>query len=338
MFTGGSPGGRGPRGRCRSPSTVDDRQRRGAPGRRPGPGPRSWSEPPGSSASRVRRSRSARVWSRFLRARSAFSCRASIWCSARPRAASAARAQGRIERAQGLLDRPMLALDRLARAREGRLDLGVGLARPARDAAPRGRPAGPPSVSPSASSARACAGSTRVRLGRGQERRPRDAEVRVGRADLRVVGDLGRSADVGRGGQQRSPGPAAAAARPGSRPPGRASRRRTASSTGSALARPAHLDRAVLEAPARAARPPRPRTGSGSPVAPAPAGGSPPRAAPRRPRGRGARWASPREARAPAPAPSAASARGRGVEDDELGQERGRRGARRRPRAWRRAR
>ena len=205
MFTGGSPGGRAPRGRCARAMLADHRRRRGgrarpieAEARAPG------SDPPGSSASRVRRSRSARVWSRFLSARVAFSCRVSIWCSARPARAVGGRAQGGVERAQALLDRRHLALERpRARGRTPPRPPGRPPAPSAR-AAPRGRPAGRAGVSPSASSARACARldqrsrwAAAAATGRGMPK------CGVRGADLRVVRDLRGSAHVGGGRQQQ---------------------------------------------------------------------------------------------------------------------------------------
>ena len=90
----------------------------------------------------------------------------------------------------------------------------------------------------------------------------------------------------------RGPGPAAAAARPGSSRPGCASTRRSASSTGIARPGPAHLHLAVVRCPAPGARPStRNRFRNPGPhrhllVV---AGG---RAAPRPPPRPGARWAS----------------------------------------------
>src|SRR5512143_362826 len=85
------------------------------------PRPRSWNEPPGKRASRVRRSLSARVWSRFLRSRVAFSWSDAIWWRARPR----------VEGGQALLHRRHLALDGFAGPGERGLDLGIGVPRPA---------------------------------------------------------------------------------------------------------------------------------------------------------------------------------------------------------------
>ena len=128
---------------------------------------------------------------------------------------------------------------------------------PSARAAPRGRPAGRASESPSASRARACAGSTRVSARPRHQHGPRDPEVRVRRADLRVVRDLGRARRRRRPWGASGPGPAAAAGRRGSSRRARASTQpRRPPSTGMRRSGPAHLDDAVVRCPARGARRP----------------------------------------------------------------------------------
>ena len=252
-----------PRAQGSIAASASARQGRGRGGRgaRREARPRSWKAPPGKSASRVRRSRSARAWSRFFRARSDFSCRASRSGGGRGRGPTSAapRSVGSTA-ARRLSTSPSLALHRLAGAREGGLDLGVGLARPPRHdglgIALRGRA----SLRPSASRVRAWAGLHEGDAGPGQEHGAGDAEVRVGRARS----GRGRRSPRARRRRPRSaaarPGPAGAGARPGSSRPGSASSSRTASST---------LRRAPGRAPRRCrcrgpapdARPPSPRTG-----------------------------------------------------------------------------
>ena len=187
-------------------------------------------------------------------------------------------AQRRVVAPERLLEGARLAHDRLARAGEGGLDVGIRLARPARDERPPGRPRGRGASAP----------RCRARAPASARRSSRSAAAGSPVAGCRSARTTGRS---GRGTPPRParrrtppsgggrPAPAGAAARPGStargRPRAGAAPRRPRAAR---ACRGPRSCRSRTRAPG--AGPRRRGTRSGTPAAPAPAGGSRRRAAP----------------------------------------------------------
>ena len=133
--------------------------------------------------------------------------------------------------------------------------------------------------------------------------RPRDAEVRVRGADLRVVGDLRRPAHVGERWAAAGPGSAGAAGRRGSSRPAIALQHRAAPPRAGSASQAAHLDAAVAHRQRAALAVHQQEQVEEARRAPAPAGDSRPPAGARRlpsaeARGRRAAPAAPAPARA----------------------------------------